>query len=189
MDKREILIKNMVCPRCIYAVQDLLNEIPMAYTNVGLGKVSIQENYTAAQFDQLEKGIIALGFEILKDKEERKIEKIKNLFSQLLLEGDIPSPMVISQFITSSIPEDYTHLSHLFSSLEGITIEKYFINLKIEKVKELLSYAELNISEIALQLGYSSVQHLSSQFKKVTGMTPTEYKNLILKGRKYIPQV
>lgn len=189
MGKREILIKNMVCPRCIYAVQNLLKEIQISFTNVILGKISIEESYTPVQYDLLEKGITALGFEILKGKEEQKIEKIKNLFSQLLLQEDIPSSLVISQFVAASIHGDYTNLSHLFSSLEGITIEKYFINLKIEKVKELLFYAEMNISEIALQLGYSSVQHLSSQFKKVTGMTPTEYKNLNQKNRKHFDNV
>src|SRR5690606_23856356 len=106
---------------------------------------------------------------------------IKNRIHRLLMEGDIPPSLLLSQFISKDSLGDYTKLSHLFSSIEGVTIEKYFINLKIEKAKELLFYQEMNISEIAIHLGYSSVQHLSAQFKKVTGMTPTAYKQLKFK--------
>ncbi len=183
MAKSVLLIKNMVCPRCIFAVENLLREIDIPFDKVSLGKVTLGKNFSTSQKNYLEKGIKALGFEILKDRDVQKIEKIKNLFSQLFLEGDIPPSLVISHYINHSIHEDYTSLSHLFSSLEGITIEKYFIYLKIEKVKELLFYKEMNISEIALQLGYSSVQHLSAQFRKVTGMTPSAYKNLQHKTR------
>lgn len=185
----ELLIKNMVCFRCILAVENLLKERGITFEKVTLGKALLQKPLSPDQFAQFEQGINHLGFEVLKTKEVQKIERIKNLFHQLLMEGDIPSSLVVSQHIRQHIPEDYTNLSQLFSSIEGITIEKYFINLKIEKSKELLFYQEKNISEIAYHLGYSSVQHLSAQFKKVTGMTPTAYKQLKLKPRKALDQI
>jgi AraC-like DNA-binding protein len=108
----------------------------------------------------------------------QRIERIKNLFTLLFQGEEIPSGLNISTYIKSHISEDYSMLSHLFSSMEGITIEKYFISLKIGKVKEWLFYEELTLSEMAYKLDYSSVQHLSSQFKKITGMTPSEYRKL-----------
>jgi AraC family transcriptional regulator len=180
----ELSIKNMVCPRCIQSVETLLNNQGIPFNSVGLGYVSLPSPLSQEEYLTLERQIKTLGFEILKTKEVQKIEKIKNILLQLLLDGDIPPSLVLSHYITQFIPEDYTNLSNLFSSLQGITIEKYFIHLKIEKVKEYLFYQEMNVSEIAMQLGYSSVQHLSSQFKKVTGMTPSQYKNLQHKPRK-----
>jgi AraC family transcriptional regulator len=172
----ELTIKNMVCPRCITAVQNILNLEQIAFQKVLLGKVILKDKVSKGKLLSLEQQLNAVGFSILQDKEVRKIESIKGLLRGLLLELEIPSDFNLSQRIKSHLAEDYSRLSHLFSSTEGQTIEKFFIELKVDKIKELLFYEELTISEIAWKLGYSSVQHLSSQFKKQTGMTPSAYK-------------
>lgn len=180
----DILIKNMVCPRCIMAVENVLKNQNIRFEKVELGKVRLKEDMDSASYLIFETEIKKLGFEILKHKDVQRIEKIKNLFTLLFQIDEIPSGLNISTYINSHIPEDYSMLSHLFSSMEGITIEKYFISLKIEKVKEWLFYEELTLSEMSYKLDYSSVQHLSSQFKKVTGMTPSEYRSLRKAGGK-----
>ncbi|MCH6201712.1 AraC family transcriptional regulator [Aquiflexum sp. LQ15W] len=182
----DILIKNMVCPRCIMAVENVLNQQKIGFEKVELGKVRLNAEMDKATFEVFETEIEKLGFEILKDRDVQRIEKIKNLFTLLFQKEELPSGLNISTYINSHIPEDYSMLSHLFSSMEGITIEKYFISLKIEKVKEWLFYEELTLSEMAYKLDYSSVQHLSSQFKKITGMTPSEYRKLRKDGGKEV---
>ena len=174
----EVLIKNMVCPRCIMAVENVLRQNGIGFEKVALGKVNLQTDMDESTSKIFEQEIEKLGFEILKDKDVQRIENIKNLFTLLFQKEQIPSGFNISAYIKSHISEDYSMLSHLFSSMEGITMEKYFIGLKIEKVKEWLFYEELTLSEMAYKLDYSSVQHLSSQFKKTTGLTPSEYKKL-----------
>lgn len=181
---KELLIKNMVCPRCIQAVKQIFSEAEISYRSVDLGRVTLDSPPTPAQLQTLEQEIMKMGFEILHRKAAQKIEKIKTALRQLFIKGDIPPSFVLSNYIQQHVPGDYAGLSHLFSSTEGVTIERYFIQLKVEKIKEYLFYQEMNISEIAIELGYSSVQHLSAQFKKETGMTPTGYKNLRVKPRK-----
>jgi AraC family transcriptional regulator len=156
--------------------------LDISFEYVALGKVRLNNDLNEQKKNFLEAELLGLGFEVLKDKDFQKIEKIKNLFSELMQQEEIPTGFNISTYIKEHIPEDYSGLSHLFSSIEGITMEKYFIQLKIEKVKEWLFYEELNLSEMSWKLDYSSVQHLSSQFKKLTGMTPTEYRKLVKKG-------
>ncbi|EIM74854.1 AraC family transcriptional regulator [Nitritalea halalkaliphila LW7] len=126
----------------------------------------------------------APGFERLKDKEAIKIERIKTFLRNIVQQEEIPSGFHLTEKLSSYMGEDYSALSQLFSSLEGMTLEKYFIGLKIERVKELLFYEERTLSELAYLLDYSSVQHLSAQFKKVTGMTPSAYKKGLLPGGK-----
>ncbi|ERM84986.1 hypothetical protein P872_23290 [Rhodonellum psychrophilum GCM71 = DSM 17998] len=174
----EILIKNMVCPRCVMAVENVLEVQGIPFSKVVLGKAVIKESLSSSQNEAFEGALRQLGFEILKGKDVQRIEKIKNLLSALFQKEEIPSGFTISSYLTESIPEDYSSISHLFSSLEGITIEKFLIQMKIDKVKEWLFYEELSLSEMAWKLNYSSVQHLSSQFKKLTGMTPSAYKKL-----------
>ncbi|MFD2037610.1 helix-turn-helix domain-containing protein [Belliella marina] len=164
------------------AVENLLYDKHIAFDKVVLGKVFLLEKPSKSDWISLEEGLDKMGFEILKDKDVKKIEKIKTSLRQLLQKEEIPSGMNLSEFIRSKINEDYSMLSHLFSSMEGVTIEKFFISQKIDKVKELLFYEEMTLSEISYKLDYSSVQHLSSQFKKVTGMTPSDYKKLIKKS-------
>lgn len=178
---KELMIKNMVCPRCVLAVENVLKHLDIPFEMVALGKVKLNSDIEEQKKRSLETDLLALGFEVLKDKDIQKIEKVKNLFSKLMQREEIPAGFIISTYIKENIPEDYSGLSHLFSSIEGITMERYFIQLKIEKVKEWLFYEELNLNEMAWKLDYSSVQHLSSQFKKITGMTPTEYRKLVKK--------
>ncbi len=178
----EILIKNMVCPRCIMAVEETLRKHEIDYANVVLGRVVLEGEITVQKKVALEHDLNQLGFEILKDRDVQRIENIKNLLHALFQEEEIPSGFNLSTYIRTHIPEDYSSLSHLFSSMEGITIEKFFIQLKIDKVKEWLFYEEMNLNEISWKLDYSSVQHLSTQFKKMTGITPTAYKKLKHQG-------
>ncbi|KEO73116.1 helix-turn-helix domain-containing protein [Anditalea andensis] len=178
----EIFIKNMVCPRCIMAVKNALEKQSLVYEKVELGKVTILKPLSATEIADLDKHLIPLGFEILLDKDIQKIESVKNLLNELL-QNEMHAGINLTSYIADKLREDYSRLTTLFSSMEGITLEKYFIHLKIEKAKELLFYRELTLSEMAWKLGYSSVQHLSTQFKKVTGMTPSEYKKLKDKPR------
>ncbi len=179
---KEIRIKNMVCPRCIMAVESQLEKLKLPFDSVSLGKVVFRIELSEVEISQLKKNLTPLGFEILKNKDAQLIESIKNKLQELVGEADIASGFNLSNFFGKTIGQDYSKLSHLFSSLEGQTIEKYFIQLKIDKVREWLFYNELQLSEMAWKLGYSSVQHLSSQFKKITGMTPSDYKKLKSSG-------
>lgn len=179
----DILIKNMVCPRCIMAVEKVFKDRNIAFREVQLGRVVIEAPLSKVDERALENALLPLGFELLKGKEAQTVERIKNSLHGLLEMEEIPSSLNLSDHIKEAVPEDYSKLSHLFSSSEGITIEKYFINLKLEKTKELLFNHELQLSEIAWKLGYSSVQHLSNQFKKIVGMTPSAYKKMKDKPR------
>lgn len=175
---KEIQIKNMVCPRCILAVEQSLQQLGIPFEKVVLGKVFLSETIEEVKLSQLEKAFHRLGFEILKSKEVQRIEEIKRLLHGLIQQADIPEGFNLTDFISEHFPEDYSRVSHLFSSTEGITIERFFIQMKLDKVKEWLFYEEMQLSEMAWKLGYSSVQHLSSQFKKHTGMTPSAYKKI-----------
>jgi AraC family transcriptional regulator len=179
---KEIRIKNMVCPRCIMAVESQLEKLKLPFDSVSLGKVVFRNELSENQISYLNNNLTPLGFEILKSKDTQLIESIKNKLQELVREADITSGFNLSDFLGKTIGQDYTKLSHLFSSMEGQTIEKFFIQLKIDKVREWLFYHELQLSEMAWKLGYSSVQHLSSQFKKITGMTPSDYKKLKSSG-------
>ncbi|MFC0264862.1 helix-turn-helix domain-containing protein [Fontibacter flavus] len=175
---KEIQVKNMVCPRCILAVEQSLQQLGIPFEKVVLGKVFLSHMIEEGKILQLEQAFHQLGFEILKSKEVQKIEEIKRLLNGLVQQADIPEGFNLIDFIKEHILEDYSSVSYLFSSTEGITIERFFIQLKLDKVKEWLFYEEMQLSEMAWKLGYSSVQHLSSQFKKSTGMTPTAYKRI-----------
>jgi AraC family transcriptional regulator len=172
----ELAIKNMVCPRCILAVEQILKNQEIDFQNVLLGKVVLLEELNESRMQRLDDSLNAVGFSILKDKEVRKIENIKVMLRNVIDQPEISPDFNLMQYLKSHIAEDYSRLSNLFSTSEGQTIEKFFIDLKVDKVKELLFYEESTISEIAWRLGYSSIQHLSSQFKKQTGLTPTAYK-------------
>lgn len=171
----------MVCPRCIMAVEEQLKKADLPFKEVFLGGTILEKKLSLAELEMLQQNLEKIGFQILEGQDSKKIEMIKNLLHQKVSEADIPSGFSLSIFLSSAIGQDYSTLSHLYSSLEGITIERFFINLKINKVKEWLFYEEMQLSEMAWSLGYSSVQHLSSQFKKVTGMTPSDYRKLVKK--------
>lgn len=145
---------------------------------VQLGEVHLKKEPTASQLKELDLRLRALGFELISSRKSRIIEQIKNTIVKLVHHSDGANQINLSALLTEKLPYDYAYLSNLFSQVEGTTIEKYFIAQKTEKVKELLIYDELSLSEIAFKLGYSSVAHLSAQFKKQTGLTPTFFKNM-----------
>lgn len=182
----KLYIKNMVCSRCKMAIKTEVEKAGLAVLSVELGEVGLQAAPTEIQLDNLTTSLNALGFQIIDNKKSQTIEKIKNAIVKLIHHSDHHLKTNLSAFITSQIHQDYNYLSNLFSEVEGTTIEKYFIAQRIEKVKELLVYNELTLSEIAFQLGYSSVAYLSNQFKKVTGLTPSHFKSLKENKRKNI---
>jgi AraC-like DNA-binding protein len=180
----------MVCNRCITAVKNLLNELNIEFTSVQLGEVEVSKaELSEMEVTAIREGLNALGFELLNDSKKRLIEKMKTLIIQHIHYQEDDEKYNLSHILSTRLHKDYSYLSHLFSEVEGITIEKYTINQKIEKVKELLVYDEKSLSEIAFELGYSSVAHLSAQFKKVTGLTPSHFKKLGYLHRKTIDNV
>jgi len=185
----QLYIKNMVCNRCIAAVKSLLDEHQLAYTSVQLGEVTLDQAPIPEQMTSLRDKLQQLGFELLDDNKKKIIEKIKTAIIEQVHYGKGDERYNLSEQLSSLLHKDYSYLSHLFSEVEGITIEKYLIHQKIEKVKELLVYDEASLSEIAFQLGYSSVAHLSAQFKKVTGLTPSHFKKLGNKQRKTLDTI
>jgi AraC family transcriptional regulator len=186
-----LLVKNMVCHRCILSVQQILAELNIHYTEVTIGEVYIENVLTPKQTQTLDQKLRTVGFQIINNQQTALIEKIKQLIIlKARNEVEVPEKTwKLSLYITHHIPHEYTYLSSMFSEVEGRTIEHYFIEQRIEKVKELLVYDQLNLSEIAFQLDYSSVAHLSAQFKKVTGLTPTHFKSIGEKKRKAIDEV
>jgi AraC-like DNA-binding protein len=166
----------MVCPRCISTVTRVLQESGLVVEEVRLGEARIQAG-PVPNYDQLMAALETEGFEVIYDREKQLSESIKNILIDYLDHYQAQyEPVTTSVFLAEKLHLPYQQLSKVFSRQEGITIEKYFIKLKIEKVKELISYHQLTLSEIAYQLKYSSVQHLSNQFRKVTGMSVSDYK-------------
>lgn len=179
----------MVCGRCEMAVKKILEEMKITALSVKLGEVEITADLDANQKQLLSKNLNALGFELLDDKISKTIERIKNRIVNLVHYQKDQLKINLSTYIADDLKQDYSALSNLFSETEGITIEHYFIAQKIERVKELLIYNELSLSEIAFQMNYSSVAHLSNQFKKTTGITPSQFKQLKDKKRKQIDEL
>jgi len=184
-----LFIKNMVCNRCIMIVQNELDKFDLEVKNIRLGEVILDKEPTTEEKDKLEKALILLGFEVIDDRKSLIIEKIKNIIIDLVHHQDNDTKKNLSDILSSKLHHDYNYLSNLFSEIEGTTIEKYFIAQKIEKVKELLVYDELSLSEIAFRLNYSSVAYLSNQFKKVTGVTPSHFKQIREDKRKSLDKV
>lgn len=175
----QIHIKNMVCDRCIAAVRQELDQLALNYKQVRLGEVELAGEPDARLLDQLRHRLEEQGFEMLDDKKSKVVEQIKTYIISTIHGSDQDEQQFkLSALLEKELQLDYHYLSSLFSSVEGITIEKYTILQRIEKVKELLTYDEKNLSEIAFEMGYSSVQHLSQQFKKVTGLTPSQFKQM-----------
>lgn len=180
----------MVCNRCIKVVNDEFAKLNIAIDEIELGKVVTASELNNKQLQEIEKVLLENGFELIDDKKSRIIDQIKTLIIEKIHHSDEAEKAEnSSDYITRKVGYDYSYLSNLFSSVEGITIEKYIINQKIERVKELLVYDELNLNEISYRLGYSSVQHLSNQFKKITGLTPSHFKKLKENKRKPLDQV
>jgi AraC-like DNA-binding protein len=183
METKILHIKNMVCDRCIRVVKEELGKLGYQVEDVKLGEAKISSE-RRIDIDEINKTLEENGFELLGDKQAKLIENIKIALIDLIQnKPEMIEKISLSKFLSDKFNSSYQHISTLFSSKEGITIEKYFINQKIEKAKELLIYNELTLSEISYKLGYSSVQHLSNQFKKVTGLTPSDFKKLREKKR------
>ncbi|MCD8041586.1 MAG: AraC family transcriptional regulator [Tannerellaceae bacterium] len=174
----ELYIKNMVCNRCILVVEGIFKTAGIEPESVTLGKVTLKEELSDVQKDTLRQQLENVGFELLDNKRIRLIEQIKNRIIEMVHQHNNRLKVNLSEYLSSSLNHEYSYLSNLFSESEGITIEKYFIAQKIERVKELLVYDELSLNEIADMLNYSSAAHLSTQFKNVTGLTPSRFKAL-----------
>lgn len=180
----------MVCHRCKMVVKAELAKLHLHPINVSLGEVVIEEKQlNKEQSGKLSDALKALGFELIDDKRSKQIEQIKTFIIDAIHYKDEQPQKNYSELISKHLHHDYSYLSNLFSEVEGITIEQYIINQKIEKVKELLMYNEQSLSQIAVQLGYSSTAHLSNQFKKLTGLTPSQFKRLGLQSRKSLDDV
>ncbi|MDH3266474.1 MAG: AraC family transcriptional regulator [Gammaproteobacteria bacterium] len=175
----KLQIRNMVCDRCTLVIRNTLEEMGVQPVLVRLGEVDLGDQLLdEAQLVSFREKIERLGFELIGDRKSQLIESIKKYIIVLVQEPGDVARVRISDYLSEKLFHDYAYLSNLFSSVEGVTIESFFIHQKIEKVKELLVYDELTLTEIAYRLGYSSVAHLSRQFKKVTGQTPSEFKRL-----------
>ena len=179
----------MVCNRCIMVVQNELDKLDLSAISIKLGEVIFEKEPTTEEKQNLAEALSALGFEVIDDKKSRIIEKIKNIIIDLVHHQDNEAKTNLSDLLSNELHHDYNYLSNLFSEVEGTTIEKYFIAQKIEKVKELLVYDELSLSEIADRMNYSSVAYLSNQFKKVTGLTPSHFKQIREDKRKPLDKV
>lgn len=172
----KIYIKNMVCPRCVMAVKTVMGKVGLEYSNVELGEVELVREPDAEQIAEFKMLLEEMGFELLDDARKQVIEKVKSFLIQVIQSGHIDEHFSLSEEIAERMHKEYSSISKLFSQVESVTIEQFFILQKIEKVKEWLAYDEYTLSEIAYKLGYSSVGYLSNQFKKTTGYTPTVFK-------------
>lgn len=185
----KLYIKNMVCDRCKLAVKTELQKHQLAYNSIELGEVDLVHEPAPQQLKQFDDSLLALGFERIEDRQARIVSKIKTTVIDFVRNRNLAQKTNLSTLITETLNKDYASLSTLFSQAEGITIEHFAILQKIEYVKELLVYDELSLSEIASQLHYSSVQHLSAQFRKVTGLTPSAFRKSMKRNRKALDRV
>jgi len=174
----KLLIKNMVSLRCKMIVKSELEKMHLQFTVVELGEVEITEELSSKQQEELKTSLLKSGLELLEDKKSMLIEKIKNIIVEMIHYSDEPPLLNFSTYLSEKLNYDYNYLSNLFSEVKGTTIEHFIISHKIERAKELLIYNELTLTEIAEKLHYSNVAHLSNQFKKVTGLTPTFFKKM-----------
>jgi len=174
-----LFIKNMVCDRCKMAVKNELDKNQILYHQIELGEVELEVPLSYSQLSPFKAGIERLGFELIEDRGARVVSQIKKNIIEWIQGNESKNKKVrFSAYLADQLHKDYATLSNLFSSVEGTTIEQYLIHQKIEKVKELLVYHELTLNEIAERLSYSSPQHLSTQFKKITGLTPSHFRNV-----------
>lgn len=185
----KLSVKNMVCNRCIMVVQQEFEKAGIKPLLVNMGEVQLSGELTEKQFENINNRLTGLGFEILNTQKQKLIERVKNVLIEKVQSGEVEEHFSISDYLSRKLNKEYTQVSRLFSEVEGITIEQYFILQKIEKVKEWLVYNESTLSEIAWKLGYSSVAHLSGQFKKVTGMTPSQVKKSGITHREPLDKV
>ena len=179
----------MVSNRCKMVVKEALKNLGLHFVMVDLGEVEIMESITAQQRDTLKDTLFNAGLELMDDKRSILIEKIKNTIIEIVHHSEEMMKVSFSVYLSEKLHHDYTYMANLFSEFQGTTIEQFIILHKVEKIKELLIYGELNITEIAYKMNYSSNAHLSSQFKKVTGLTPSHFKQLKEKRRRPIEDI
>ena len=191
MDGTIIVVKNMVCQRCVMAVESILETGGIPFQKVTFGEIHLPGPLSEEKKDYLKTSLNNIGFEMIDSHAGSLIERIKQLVIKRARSevGDADRKLKLSQYITDHVHHEYTYLSSLFSAVEGRTIENYFIEQRIEKAKELLIYDQLTLSEIAFALEYSSAAHLSSQFKKITGLTPTYFKEIGISKRRGLDKV
>jgi AraC-like DNA-binding protein len=185
----KLSIKYMVSLRCILIVKELLQQMEIPFLSVKLGEVEITEKLTKNQRFILIKKLKKIGLELLEDKKAIIIERIKCVVVEMIHYADNLPKIKFSEYLSNNLKYDYTYMANLFSETEGITIEHYLLKHKIERVKELIIYDELNLTEIAHKMHYSSVSHLSRQFKSITGLTPTFFKSLKLHKRIFLDKI
>ena len=173
----------MVSNRCKMVVKEILKELDLHFMVVELGEVDVMETLTSEQRQHLREQLEEAGLELMDDKRAVLIEKIKNIIIQMIHHSNEVIKVNFSDYLSEKLNHNYTYLANLFSEVQGTTIEQYIISHKVERIKELIAYGEHNITEIAYQMNYSSVAHLSSQFKKVTGLSPSHFKQMKNKGR------
>jgi len=178
----KLFIKNMVCSRCKIVVKIELEKMALHCMKVELGEVDILEKITIEQREQLRAVLLRSGLDLISDKKETLIEKIKSILIEMIHYSDELPKIKISYYLSEKLNYDYTYLSNIFSETVGMSIQQFIITHKIERVKELLAYEDLTLSEIAFKLNYSSTAHLSGQFKKITGMIPSHFKKMKYKG-------
>lgn len=184
----KLYIKNMVCPRCVKAVEQIIRTAGGEPLHIQLGEVLLKNPLSSAELEKIGVELKKLGFELLDDNLQQQIDRIKSIVIEHIHYME-DKKFVFSEVLAKELHKEYSVISKLFSETEGITIEQYVINQKIEKVKELLAYNEMNLNEISFKLGYSSVAHLSAQFKKTTGLTPTRFKAQGIHLRKFLNDV
>jgi AraC-like DNA-binding protein len=190
MAQQMIHIRNMVCDRCITAVGNLLTGSGFQYVSIMLGQVVFGRSLKARELAELERGLKHLGFELIESKQARTVERIKGVLREHVhSSANRRASARLSEWLASAMNAEYSGLSKLFSEVEGITIERYHNLLRIERAKELLVYDELSVAQIADELGYSSVQHLSNQFAQFVGHSPTHFKRIGAQRRKALDKV
>jgi AraC-like DNA-binding protein len=185
----KLYIKYMVSTRCKIVVREVFKKLGMHYIIVDMGIVDLMEDITTEQRNQIRIALYESGLELMDDKKAILIEKIKNAIIEMVHYNDELPKTNFSDYLSEKLNYDYTYLANLFSDVQGTTIENFVILHKIERVKELIIYDEINLSEIAWKMHYSSVAHLSNQFKKITGLTPSHFKNLKNKRRNPIDEI
>lgn len=179
----------MVSNRCKMTVKEELKKLGLHFIFVDLGEIEVMESITQDQRNELKQALYDSGLELMDDKRSMLIEKIKTVIIEMVHHSDEPIKINFSNYLSEKLSHDYTYLANLFSEIQGTTIEQFIISHKVERIKELIIYGELNITEIAWKMNYSSVAHLSNQFKKVTGLSPTHFKQLKDKRRNPLEEV
>lgn len=179
----------MVCQRCVLTVENIFKDLNIPFHKISLGEVDLGGKLSAEELKKIDEELNKVGFELIERRVNKIVEDIKKAVMEYLNLGMESENLKLSSFIVKKIPYDYSYLSDLFSTIEGKTIEQFFILSRIEKVKELLVYDQLSLTEISYQTGFSSVHHLSAQFKKITGLTPSHFKRIAEDKRKYLDRL